>query len=49
MYYKLSRQTYQRKGSDDGNAFLYGKIREKVYVIADPEFGELEARTEIDC
>ena len=26
--------------ADVGNAFLYGKTREKVYVIAGPEFGE---------
>ena len=30
---------------DVGNAFLYGKTREKVYIIAGPEFGkELEGR-----
>jgi hypothetical protein len=26
--------------ADVGNAFLYGKTREKVYVIAGPEFGK---------
>ena len=25
---------------DIGNAFLYGKTKEKVYIIAGPEFGE---------
>ena len=25
---------------DTGNAYLYGKTKEKVYVIAGPEFGE---------
>ena len=30
---------------DVGNAFLYGKTREKVYIIAGPEFGpELEGK-----
>ena len=30
---------------DIGNAFLYGKMREKVYVVAGPEFGpELEGK-----
>jgi len=26
--------------ADVGNAFLYGKTKEKVYIIAGPEFGE---------
>ena len=26
--------------ADVGNAFLYGKTREKVYIVAGPEFGE---------
>jgi hypothetical protein len=30
--------------ADVGNAFLYGITREKVYVIAGPEFGHLEGR-----
>ena len=30
--------------TDIGNAFLYGKTKEKVYVIAGPEFGELEGQ-----
>jgi Reverse transcriptase (RNA-dependent DNA polymerase) len=30
--------------TDIGNAFLYGKTRERVYVIAGPEFGELEGQ-----
>ena len=29
---------------DIGNAFLYGKTREKVYIIAGPKFKELEGR-----
>ena len=29
---------------DIGNAFLYGKTREKVYIIAGPEFKELAGR-----
>jgi hypothetical protein len=30
--------------ADVGNAFLYGKTREKVYIIAGPEFGPLEGQ-----
>ena len=30
--------------ADIGNAFLYGKTREKVYIIAGPEFGELQGQ-----
>ena len=31
--------------ADIGNAFLYGKTREKVYITAGPEFGEMQGRT----
>jgi Reverse transcriptase (RNA-dependent DNA polymerase) len=31
--------------TDIGNAFLYGKTKEWVYVIAGPEFGELEGQS----
>jgi hypothetical protein len=30
--------------SDIGNAFLYGKTKELVYVIAGPEFGEHQGK-----
>jgi len=30
--------------ADVGNAFLYAKTREKVYVIAEPEFGPLQGK-----
>ena len=30
--------------ADIGNAFLYGVTREKVYMVAGPEFGELQGR-----
>ena len=30
--------------ADIGNAFLYGSTRERVYVIAGPEFGDLAGK-----
>ena len=34
----------QTCAADIGNAFLYGRTREKVYVKAGPEFGEDEGK-----